>query len=546
MRWRSVLCIGGPLMATLAALPVNAQDAGWRYRRLDLEVELDPSRSYLEVRGHAVFEVTAPRVSELELGINTRALAMQFTRLTTPDLPAHVELTTDAPLHRARIALDSPLARGDSLSVEFTVRRVDTSFQLLVDDSIALASWVEAWYPIPLGPGGAMRSWSAAGRTRFHLPRGWRAVSNGSLLSSETLADSTVVEVWETADPVHRSFAAAPYQVSHAMTGERRIGVYLLRADSASARRQADVLARAIGAMEAVWGSYPYSGYAIAEIPAGVVTWGASSEQGFIMATTPLFGEDGNLPLFAHEAAHAWWGNRVNTTGPGSQLVSESLAQYGAVVAIESLEGTDAMNEFLRFSRDGYNSLQSAAGYFEIVRRGGDKPLSELSNGPWDHNLSDAKGHWFYHMLRHRIGEERFFAVLRDLQRDHAGRALSLSDLRAAFVDAVPADSALPGFMAQWLDRTGAPVLDHRWWSVDEGAAARLEITQLQPEPYDIALEVELQLLNGHRVRTSLHLRDRAHVFTIPVHARPVRVRIDPDHRLLHWRPEYGPPPLAD
>lgn len=131
------------------------------------------------------------------------------------------------------------------------------------------------------------------------------------------------------------------------------------------------------------------------------------------MARTPQFGEDGNLPLFAHEAAHAWWGNRVSTTGPGAQLVSESLAQYGAVLAIGALEGHDAMNEFLRLSRDGYNQLQSAAGYFEMARRGGDRPLSQLSNGRWDHNLSDAKGHWFYHMLRHRIGDERFFAVLR-------------------------------------------------------------------------------------------------------------------------------------
>lgn len=172
-------------------------------------------------------------------------------------------------------------------------------------------------------------------------------------------------------------------------------------------------MACAIGAMERVWGAYPYGGYAIAEIPADVVTWAASSEQGFIMARTPQFGEDGNLPLFAHEAAHAWWGNRVSTTGPGAQLVSESLAQYGAVLAIGALEGHDAMNEFLRLSRDGYNQLQSAAGYFEMARRGGDRPLSQLSNGRWDHNLSDAKGHWFYHMLRHRIGDERFFAVLR-------------------------------------------------------------------------------------------------------------------------------------
>lgn len=132
------------------------------------------------------------------------------------------------------------------------------------------------------------------------------------------------------------------------------------------------------------------------------------------------------------------------------------------------------------------------------------------------------------------------------MQRQYGGRTLGLTDLRTPFVNAAPDDSALPQFMAQWLDRTGAPVLDHRWWSTAEGTAARVEISQAQPQLYDIDLELELELLNGHRLRRSLHLVERSHLFIIPVHARPVRVHLDPDHHLLHWRPEYGPPPASD
>jgi hypothetical protein len=532
-------------LAVIVAMPgaAGAQDAGWRYQRLDLDVTVDAANGTLVVHGEGALEVTAEERSELLMVVNTRQPAMHIERFETPLVRSGIELVTDSPRHVVQVVLDRPLGRGESLPISFTLRMRNPSSQLLVADSVALASWVEAWYPIPLSEERRMQNWAAAGVTRFHLPPGWHAVSNGRLIRAGDDTDADGVIEWETDVAVYRSFTTAAYRVARSRAGGREIGVYLLSADSVTASRQADVLSDAISAMEEVWGPYPYAGYAIAEIPDGLTTWSASSEQGFIMATSRTFTEEGNLPLFAHEAAHGWWGNLVNAAGPGSLMVSESLAQYGAVVAIERIEGPDAMSEFLRFSRRGYNQFQSAHGYFEIVHRGGDKPLAELSNDTWDHNLADSKGHWFYHMLRARVGDDRFFGVLRNLIRDHSGRPLTLAELRAAFLAAAPEDPGLAGFMEQWLERTGAPALEHRWWSLDRGGAVHLEIAQAQTQLYDLALTVEVELVNGHRVRHEVRLTDRDHVFRLPVHARPVEVRIDPDHRLLMWRPEYGPRP---
>jgi aminopeptidase N len=261
------------------------------------------------------------------------------------------------------------------------------------------------------------------------------------------------------------------------------------------------------------------------------------------MAETSAFDvAGGNLPLFAHEAAHGWWGNRVTSTGAGSILCSESLAQYSAVVAIEEIEGVDAATEFLRFSRQGYSALQCARGYFEMWRAGNDKAMTKLGGGATDHNLSDAKGHWVFHMLRDRMGDAAFFGVLRAVAEDPALENLSLDELRARFVAAAP-DKRLARFFAEWLERPGAPVLEEKWTAVSDasGPGVRLTITQ-SGAPYDLDLEVDVVGEEGATTHT-VPLRDATGEWRLASKGAPREVRIDPRHRLLIWTPEYGDKP---
>jgi hypothetical protein len=322
------------------------------------------------------------------------------------------------------------------------------------------------------------------------------------------------------------------------------VSLYLLSEGLPNPRANVESLGLALKAMEDRWGPYPYPSYAIAEIPNHEGHFGASSEQGFIMVK-PFFLQvpGGNLPLFAHEAAHGWWGNTVGTKGPGSLLCSESLAQYGAVIAAERVWSPAHATEFLRFSRPGYVPDQCARGYFEIWRQGKDKPLAELvSGGGSDHTLSDAKGHWVFHMLRRRVGDETFFAVMRGLIAEFDGRTMTLDDVRARFVAAAP-DARLPQFFAQWLDRTGAPVLRSEWHMTGDGVA--LTITQMQDgAPYDLDLDVRIARGDAPPRTERVRVHEREHTFQLAAAERVTGIALDPDHALLVWKPEYGPAPV--
>lgn len=210
------------------------------------------------------------------------------------------------------------------------------------------------------------------------------------------------------------------------------------------------------------------------------------------------------------------------------------------VYALEVVESPGAATEYLEFGRKGYPRLQCARGYFEMASKGNDFALATMGNGRWQHQQSDAKGMWVYHMLRGRVGDEVFWGTLAGILRDYAGRELTIEDVRASFEAAAP-DARLDRFFADWLDRPGAPVLSASW---TDGAQPVVTIEQTQAgEPYELDMTVEIEWADGRRTRESVRM-DGPGIEIEPDGSGAIRsVGLDPDRELLIWREGYGPKP---
>jgi hypothetical protein len=534
---------------TLTSERAVAQDAvtsgaGWTSTRVDLDVTISPKEGRILVAGTMILRLDAASSAGPTLRLNSGKELMRFVKVTAPAGAASTineSLEGEPGARLAHIRFKKPLRRGAKVQLSFTAESTSVGFTFIVAESAVVVASSNGWYPQPVPPGGMKFDAEldkSTGITRFHLPVGWRSVSNG-IAEDKGAMQTGGTETWTVNIGMPRSFCAGPYQVYRNMAGERVILMYLLSPKPTGGITQAQALAKALATLEKRFGAYPYQSYSVAEVPDNLVRWYGLEARNFTVERSSVFQyADGGLSIFSHEVGHGWWGNLVNPGGPGSYLLNEGLAQYSALIVVQEIEGQASYINYLQFSRTGIPPQQCARGYFEMNRKGKDRALSQLTDSADDYDLANSKGTWFYHMLRDQVGDQLFFATLRGLIRQYGGKTMTLPNLRSAFIAASPHPDELSQFFAQWLDRTGAPMLAVEWADAGSGQVA-VTITQKQEgPPYKLTLEVAVDSENGPNLQ-SVVLGERQVRVVLKTNGKTTGVSLDPNHKLLIWRPEY-------
>lgn len=247
--------------------------------------------------------------------------------------------------------------------------------------------------------------------------------------------------------------------------------------------------------------------------------------------------------LHAHEIAHQWWGNRVVAIGANDEWMMEAFASYSGLIQLEKKKGSKVMDSVLEEYRKKLLTKLPSGQTMESTGpiKLGTRLESSQAPDAW-RSITYEKGSWILHMLRRRLGDAGFFALLKEICVKFDGKPLSTSDFKAMAVKYVPkgmADAKLEDFFEHWVYGTGVPDVEVKWKLEGKGASLKVVGTIHQKhveDTFTTLVPVEVQFARGVKSRVEWIKTDGAEAeFEFKVSAAPVKVAVDPSGWVLTY-----------
>jgi len=227
--------------------------------------------------------------------------------------------------------------------------------------------------------------------------------------------------------------------------------------------------------------------------------------------------------LVAHEIAHQWWGNAVTEKDWDDVWLSEGFATYFTLLFTEHYGGRDAFVAGLKRSREAVLAAEKKNPGLAVIHPN----LADMRRVL--NQLVYQKGGWVLHMLRERMGDEKFWTGIRDYYRRYRDSNASTDDFRRVMEEVSGQD--LTWFFRQWLTRAGSPVVEGKW--TYNAAARQVEIDLVQTQPGD-AYRLPLKIGTGERSE-KIEMTEKRQRFQFAVKAEPAQVALDPQTRVLMY-----------
>ncbi|MBB4634597.1 ABC transporter permease/M1 family aminopeptidase [Longimicrobium terrae] len=415
-----------------------------RVTDVKLDVDLFPERRSMRIRGvYRLVNRSGRPVDQIHVDL-TSSLEVERMELGVPATPFIDD--DQKGYHAFRLA--RPLAPGDSTELRFQIAYLargfenEPSFFPVVENGTFFDNH---WLPgIGYNEEGELADESARGRyglrerprarpigdsaglARNQVSRDadWiRFAATVSTSADQTaIAPGTLVREWRQGDRRYfqyrmdvpmlsfYSFQSARYAVRRDRWRDVQIEVFHHRGHEYNVARMIRAIQKSLDYYTAQFGPYQHKQIRIVEFPryadyaqsfAGTVPY--SEGIGFI---ADVRADDIDYPFFvtAHEMGHQWWGHQaVPADVQGAAMLSETLAEYSALMVMEKEFGREKIGRFLRFELDGYLKGRTE-------ERRAEMPLALVENQQYIHY---NKGALVMYALRDYVGEQRVNGAIR-------------------------------------------------------------------------------------------------------------------------------------
>lgn len=415
-----------------------------------LRIEIHPERRSADIRG------TSRLVNVSGIAVDTvLVLVSRQVKLRTLELGRPAKVVVDEPALQRRVyALSQPLLPGDSMTMRFRLEFEPRGFhnrgaetEVVSNGAYFDRNWLPAIgyqqsqeisddeirtrHGLPPRPGLTSARDTAAFRAkRFDVRDGEQLdmdVVIGTAGDQTAVTPGKLVREWrehgrryfhyKTDSPIANGtpFLSARYEVKEDAWKGVPLRIYYHPTHTFNLDRMMRSMKASLEYYSAAFGPYPFGELRVVEFPryasfarANPHTITFSEGSAFISR----IGEgdvDRTFFVVAHEAAHMWWGNQLRGARvQGVGMVSETLAQYGAMMVMEKTYGPEMVRRFYDFEMERYLRGRAQFASREV-------PLTEV----------EQQSHLFYHKgavamytLREMIGEAQVNLALRRFLAD--------------------------------------------------------------------------------------------------------------------------------
>ncbi|HZJ01588.1 MAG TPA: M1 family aminopeptidase, partial [Gemmatimonadaceae bacterium] len=216
--------------------------------------------------------------------------------------------------------------------------------------------------------------------------------------------------------PIREAFSiqSARYVEKHRQHAGVDLSVYYNPSHAWNVDRMLDALAASLDYYRASFGPYQFSHVRIVEYPgyanfaqafAGTIPY--SETYGFIADFRKPETIDHVTATTAHELSHQYWAHQIiGADVQGSMVLSETLANYSALMMMRKIRGEAEIRRMLQYTLDRYLGWRAATG------SAGEPPLIRVETQTW---ISYQKGALAMFLLQEHMGEDAVNRALRNL-----------------------------------------------------------------------------------------------------------------------------------
>jgi aminopeptidase N len=360
-----------------------------------------------------------------------------------------------------------------------------------------------------------------------NAPARYDVIANGELIETTMQRDGTRLTHWrEDIDiPVYcMVVGATEFSILHEGTWNgTRLSYYLYPQDRDRGIHDYGRALRMIEFYSNLVGDFPFEKLALVE---SSTRFGGMENSSAIFFDEKAYDGSGRLEgTVAHEIAHQWFGDSVTESDWHHLWLSEGFATYFAALFLEHAEGRDKFLRLMRADKDRYMKDTDA-----VARPIYDPAVTDLFKLLNNNNY--AKGGWVLHMLRRVLGDEKFFAGIRDYYRTYRNRNALTEDFRR--VMELRAGRPLDWFFREWIYEPGYPIYDAAWHWDESRKQLHLRIRQTQKgAAFRMPLDVEFESGDAAPRRETVEMSEREQSFDFKLERKPQTVALDPDEWVL-------------